>query len=82
MARGLKRTYFINGKSYSITDLLGFRGVRDAVSSRTTECSKRELLHSMLRGVTKHKWGDYSGTKINARRKLEWTIRFNKLDCT
>ena len=24
MARGLKRTYFINGKSYSITDLLGF----------------------------------------------------------
>ena len=49
MARRLKKTYFINGKSYSITDLLGFQGVCDAVSSRTTEGSKREFLRSMLR---------------------------------
>ena len=38
----------MGNKSYYITQLLDFSGVRKAVASRSTEGSKRELLRDML----------------------------------
>ena len=50
MVKGKTEQHFIGGKGCTITELLGFRRVRQAVASRSTEGSKRELLRAMLRG--------------------------------
>ena len=39
----------MGSRSYSIKQLLDFKGVREVVSSRRTEGSKRELLRDILR---------------------------------
>ena len=49
MPRGKLKNYKIGNRSYSTTQLLDFAGVREVVSSRTTEGSKRELLRDLLR---------------------------------
>ena len=49
MSKGQLKNYKIGNRSYSITQLLGFGGVREVVSSRKTEGSKRELLRDLLR---------------------------------
>ena len=49
MPRGQLRNYKIGNRSYSITQLLDYGGVRQVVSSRSSEGSKRELLHDLLR---------------------------------
>ena len=49
MPRGQLENYKIGNRSYSITQLLNFGGVREVVSSRKTEGSKRELLRDLLR---------------------------------
>ena len=47
--RGKKEYFNVGGNSYDITSLLDFAGVRNAVSRRRTEGSKRELVRAMLR---------------------------------
>ena len=49
MARGKMVKYQVGNKSYSITQLLDFSGVREAVASWSTKGSKRELLRDLLR---------------------------------
>ena len=49
MPRGQLRNYKVGNRSYSITQLLGYGGVHQVVSSRSTEGSKRELLRDLLR---------------------------------
>ena len=48
MPRGQLENYKIGNRSYSITQLLNFGAVREVVSSRKTEGSKRELLRDLL----------------------------------
>ena len=49
MPRGQLKKYNIGKRSYSITELLDYGGVRNVVSSRKTEGSKRELLRDLLK---------------------------------
>ena len=49
MPRGKLEQHKVGKRSYSITRLLVFKGVRDIVSSRKTQGSKRELLRALLR---------------------------------
>ena len=49
MAHGKMMKYQVSNKSYSITQLLDFSGVCEAVASRSTEGPKRELLRDLLR---------------------------------
>ena len=51
MPRGQLKNYKIGKRSYSITQLLGYEGVREVVSSRKTEGSKRELLRDLRKHV-------------------------------
>ena len=49
MTRGLLKKYTIGNRDYSITQLLDYDGVREVVSHRKTEGSKRELLRDLLK---------------------------------
>ena len=49
MTRGLLKKYTIGNRDYLITKLLDYDGVREVVSSRKTEGSKRELLRDLLK---------------------------------
>ena len=49
MPRGQLKKYTIGKRDYSITELLDYGGVRNVVSSRKTEGSKRELLRDLLK---------------------------------
>ena len=81
MPRGQLKTYKIGNRSYSITQLLDFGGVREIVSSQGTEGSKRELLRDLLRKnvITSQMLTNQGAAGLTQKVREEVIVSFDKL---